>query len=222
MKKIFYLIFIAIVLGGCAANLRPSWIVDGDRHLERYKRSFLIYGHGEITERHFLSALEEINKSGNLNLIEKAWLTRMALQVAVLKDMEEEDYLKIAAVSRVPENENFFAFLKGDITGVEIKNLPKQYRDFGHAFLTGDALKCGKAIASIKDEPVSRLIAAGIAVNNGIESEAIIQTAVDTASANGWKMALIVWLERLAAFYDAAGEAAKAGNIRRRIELIRE
>lgn len=221
MRKIFYLICIAIIMGGCAVNPRPSWIATGERHLERFKNSFLTYGHGELAERHFMSALEEIKKSGNLDLIEKAWLTRMALQVAVLEEMDEKDYLETAAVRRVPENGNFYIFLKGDISEVEIKDLPEQYGDFGRALFMRDVLKSGKAMEAIKDEPVSRLIAAGIAVKSGIESETIIQTAVNTASVNGWKAALIIWLERLAAFYDAAGEGGKAGDVRRRIELIK-
>lgn len=221
MRKIYYLIFIAIILEGCAINLRPSWIETAEIHLERFKAGFLTEGQGRIVEKHFMRAAEEIKKSGNLDILEKAWLTRMALQTAVLKEMEEGDYREIAEINPVTENENFLTFLKGDIPNVEIEALPKQYREFGRALLTGDAIKSGKAIASIKDEPVSRLIAAGIAVKSGIESEAIIQTAVDTASNNGWKMALIVWLERLAAFHDAAGENGKAEDIRRRIELIR-
>lgn len=221
MRKIYYLIFIAIILGGCAINLMPSWITTAEIHLERFKAGFLTEGQGRIVENHFLRAVEEIKKSGNLDVLEKAWLTRMALKTAVLKEMEEGDYREIAAINPITENENFLTFLKGDISEVEIKVLPEQYREFGRALLKGDALKTGKAIASIKDEPVSRLIAAGIAVSSGIESEAIIQTAVDTASTNGWKMALTVWLERLAAFYDAGGEVVKAGDIRRRIELIR-
>jgi len=194
VRKIFYLIWVAIILGGCAVNTRPSWIITGERNLERFKDSYFTYGHGEISDNYFQRTLEEFKKSGDLDLMEKAWLTRMALQVAVLEEMEEKDYLEISGVRQVPENENFFIFLKGDIAEVEIEALPEQYVDFGHALLTGDVLKTGKAVASIKDEPVSGLIAAGIAVHKGIESEAIIQAAVNSASVNGWKSALTIWL----------------------------
>jgi hypothetical protein len=40
------------------------------------------------------------------------------------------------------------------------------------------------------------------------------------ASRNGWKMALLAWLERLKSFHEAAGDAEKASAIRSRIDLI--
>jgi hypothetical protein len=48
----------------------------------------------------------------------------------------------------------------------------------------------------------------------------ILRTAVETASRNGWKMALLAWLERLKSFHEAAGDAEKASAIRSRIDLI--
>ncbi|MBN1626179.1 MAG: hypothetical protein JW944_06610, partial [Deltaproteobacteria bacterium] len=143
MRKIFYLIWVAIILGGCALNTRPSWIITGERNLEGFKKSFFTYGPGEISDNYFKRTLEEFKKSGDLDLMEKAWLTRMALQVAVLEEMEERNYLEIAAVRQVPENENFFKFLRCEISEVEIGVLPEQYRSFGRALLTGDVLKTG-------------------------------------------------------------------------------
>jgi hypothetical protein len=43
---------------------------------------------------------------------------------------------------------------------------------------------------------------------------------VETASRNGWKTALLAWLERLRSFYEAAGQNEKASSIRSRIELV--
>jgi hypothetical protein len=222
MKKLFCLVSFILLIQGCGFNQKPGWFINSSNKLETFKANYLSGAETSVTETNFEEAVEEIKKSGDLDLLQKAWLTRMALQTAVLKGMEEGDYRKIAAVKPFPENDNFYAFLKGDISAVDLKLLPEQYREFSGALLKGDVPKTGKAIASMKDEPVSRLIAAGIALHGNIESEAIIQTAVETSSINGWKMALIAWLERLAAFYDASGGAGKATEVRRRIELIEE
>jgi hypothetical protein len=222
MKKIFCLVGFILLIQGCGFSQKPAWLINSSSKLETFKTNFLLGAEPSVTETNFAEAIEEIKKSGDLDLLQKAWLTRMALQTAVLKDMEEGDYRKIAAVKTFPENDNFYAFLKGDISAVDPKLLPEQYREFSGALLKGDVLKTGKAIASMKDEPVSRLIAAGVALRGNIESEAIIQTAVETCSINGWKMALIAWLERLAAFYERAGETGKAAEVRGRIELIEE
>ncbi len=97
--------------------------------------------------------------------------------------------------------------------------LPEPYRPFWTALRNGDAVKAAAAITAI-DDPLSRLIASGLAVRHGLETEAILRTAVETASQNGWKRALLAWLERLKSFHEAAGDAEKASAIRSRIDLI--
>jgi hypothetical protein len=220
MKKIFYLICFILVISGCGFKQRPSWIIDSGQQLESFKNNFLTGTEPSGTELNFRKAIEEIKKSGDLDLLQKAWLTRMALQGAVLKEMDEGDYRNLANLQPVRANENFYLFLKGDIAAVNIELLPEQYRKFLKTLRKDDIIKTGQSIASIKDEPVSQLIAAGIALRLNLESEAIIRTAAETASGNGWKMALISWLARLSSFYETAGEADKAAEVRRRIDLI--
>jgi len=220
MKKILFVVCLILLFAGCGFSQKPPWLIKSSKGLETFEANFLSGAEPSVTEANFAVAVEEIKKSGDLNLLQKAWLTRMALQGAVLNEMEEGDYRQIAAAGQVPANENYYMFLKGNISELDIKLLPEQYREFSGALLKGDVLKTGKAIASMKDEHLSKLIAAGIAVRSGIESEAIIQAAVETASINGWKMALIAWMERLAAFHGAAGEAGKATEVWQRIELI--
>jgi hypothetical protein len=211
-----------LVIGGCSQKNSPSWIVTSNQQIERFKESFLTTGQTTVTEAYFRKALEEIKKSGNLDLIEKAWLTRMALQVAVLQEIDGGDYRKIADVKPVPANENFFLFLTGNFSTVDNSLLPVQYKGILSALREGDLIKTSKAISSIQNEPVSQLISAGLALRQNMVSEAIIQTAVDTASQNGWKAALLTWMERLVSFYEASGEVAKSADVRRHIDLIKE
>jgi hypothetical protein len=168
--------------------------------------------------QHFKKAVEEIKKSGDLDLLGKVWLTRMALQVAVMDEPEDGDYPKIEAAQSVPANRNFYLFLKGD-AAADGALLPAQYHTFLPALHGGNATEAGAAAAKIGD-PLSRLIAAGLTIRRHPENEALLRTAVETASRNGWKRALLAWLKRLGAFYEASGEAAKAAAIRQRIDLI--
>ncbi len=221
MKKTLFLICFALMITGCSFKQRPSWVIGGEQQLNLFKSSYLTDTDDLRAESHFKNAIEEIKKSGDLDLLEKAWLARMSLHGAMLKEIEEGDYRQIADVRYVPENENYFRFLKGEISAVDIGLLPKQYKKFSVALLNGDVSKIGQAIASMKDEPVSQLIAAGIAVRSNLESEEIILTAVETASVNGWKMALLTWMERLSGFYETTGMSGNAAEVRRRIELIK-
>jgi hypothetical protein len=220
MKRILCLLFLFLLLGGCGSKPMPEWILAGNQQIETFKRDFLTGGQPIVTERHFQKAVEEIKKTGDLDLLGKVWLTRMAVQGAVLGEIEEGEYWKIAASQSVPANRNFYLFLTGDPAAVDGALLPAQYRSFLKALRGGDVAKTEKAIAAMGDDPLSQLIAAGIAVRRHLESEAILQTAVSAASRNGWKRALLAWLERLRSIYEVSGDTAKAAAVRQRIDLM--
>jgi hypothetical protein len=220
MKKILSLLFLLLLMAGCGSKPAPVWIAAGHKQLETFKQDFLTGREPAITEIHFRRAVEEIKKGGDADLLGKAWLTRMALQVAVLREPEEGDYLKTEAAEAVPANRNFYRFLKGDTATVDVSLLPEPYRPFWIALRSGDAAKAAVTIAAIED-PIPRLIAAGLAVSHRLENDAILQIAVETASQNGWKRALLVWLERLKSSREAAGDAAKAAAIQSRIDLMK-
>jgi hypothetical protein len=217
MKKILCLLLFLLPLAGCGPKPIP-WFAAGHQQMENYKTDFLTGRAPIVTDMHFRKAVEEIKKSGDLDLLGKVWLTRMALQVAVLDEPDEGDYSRIEAVQSVPANRNFYLFLKGDAAAAG-ELLPAQYRTFLPALQGGNATETEIAVAKI-DDPLSRLIAAGLTVRRHAENEALLQMAVETASRNGWKRGLLAWLKRLAVFYEASGEAAKGAAVRQRIDLI--
>ena len=220
MKKLFFFLLPLLLLTGCGAKPAPLWISSGHKQLESFKQDFLTGRDSSITESHFRKAVEEIKKGGDADLLGKAWLTRMALQVAVREELEEGEYLKIESVEPVPANRNFYLLLKGDTGQVDVSLLPEAYRPFWKAFLSRDATKAAASIAAIED-PIPRLIASGLAVSHRLENDAILRTAVETASRNGWKRALSAWLERLQSYYEAAGDVKNASAIRARIDMMR-
>ena len=220
MKKLFFFLLPLLLLTGCGAKPAPLWISSGHKQLESFKQDFLTGRDSSITESHFRKAVEEIKKGGDADLLGKAWLTRMALQVAIREELEEGEYLKIESVEPVPANRNFYLLLKGDTGQVDVSLLPEAYRPFWKAFLSRDATKAAASIAAIED-PIPRLIASGLAVSHRLEDDALLRTAVETASRNGWKRALSAWLERLQSYYEAAGDVKNASAIRARIDMMR-
>ena len=64
------------------------------------------------------------------------------------------------------------------------------------------------------------LVMTGILVRHGYETGELLSGAAETASRQGWKRALLVYLGRLQIFYEQRQEGAKADKIRQRILLI--
>ena len=219
MKKVYLLPLLFLLLADCGSKPAPAWLATGHKQLETYKQDFLSAREPVVAELRFKKAITEIKRSGDLNLLAKALLTRMALQIAVLEAPDEGDFARVESAQPVPANRNFYLFLKGDLADVDGDLLPSQYRPFLMAFRRDDTAGTGKAVAGIKD-PLSRLIAAGLSVTHHIENETILLATVEAASENGWKRALLVWLKRLQSSYEASNEPGKADLIRRRIGII--
>jgi alkylhydroperoxidase/carboxymuconolactone decarboxylase family protein YurZ len=220
MKK-FLWIAVFLLLAGCGTT-KPaaSWLSAGNNQLDNYKRHYLS-GQDKIAAIEFNEALREIKKSGDLELLARAHLIRMAMQTAMLQEPVGAEYLKIEAAQSSPANRNFYAFLQGEIAQVDDKLLPRQYLGFIAALKRQDAGERLRAIEKL-DDPVSRLIAVGILVRLGQDNEALLQKAIATASAEGWKKALLAYLTRLRAYYEGKQERSKALSIEQRIDLIRD
>ena len=219
MKVIYLLLFAALLPAGCGSKPAPAWLTTSHKQIETYKQDFLSARNPAVAELRFKKAETEIKRTGDLDLLGKALLTRMALRVAVLEAADADDYLKVESAQPVPANRNFYFFLRGDTAEVNEALLPTQYRPFLASLRTGDAGKIGKAITAIED-PLSLLIASGIASVHNVETESILLAAVDAASHNGWKKALLAWLKRLENFYVTADDAARADSVRRRIAIV--
>ncbi len=217
MSKILCLLVLLLSLSGCGPKAAP-WLSEGYQRLENFKTDFLTGRPAAVTEAQFRKAAEEIKKSGDLDLLGKVWLTRMALQIAVLAEPEEGEFSRVDAAEPVPANRNFLRFLRGDPAAEEAL-LPERYRGVLPSLRGGTTSELSVIIEKL-DDHLSRLIVAGIAVRGNRESEPLFLLAVETASRNGWKRALLAWLKRLESFYGASGEAAKAASVRRRIEVI--
>jgi hypothetical protein len=219
MKKLICLIAFGVLFIGCGSKPAPEWTNAAFNQLDNYKKNYLM-GKDQMAERHFSKAIEEIKKSGDLDMLATAYLTRNALQVAVLEVIDDREYLRIDATQPLPQNRSFHKFLKGDLGRVEEKQLPGQYQDFFMAYRRGRLVDVTGELSKMED-PLSRLIAAGFLVQQDKCDEECLKITIDTASKNGWKKALLAYLERLQTFYETKKEMEKATIVRNKIELIK-
>ena len=78
----------------------------------------------------------------------------------------------------------------------------------------------GKAMHRTGDEPLSRLVAHAVQLRTGGITPAGIAAAVDIASAQGWRRALLAWLGVQLKRAEDAGDSETAARLRRRMDLV--
>jgi hypothetical protein len=218
MKKIIYLLVCLFLLAGCSSKTVPGWIKTSHTQLESYKKHFL-QGKDRYAEGNFRKTIEEMKTGGDFNLLQIAYLTQYALQVSVLETFDDKEYRRLAAIEPNPENTHFHAFLRGAFDRTDELSLPSQYRPFLRACNQSKQMVVNDAIAGMED-PLSRLIASGLAVQQGRYNEQTILTAIQTASEQGWKKALLAYLKKLRDLYASTDLRKKAEEVQQKMDLL--
>ncbi|MDQ5987208.1 MAG: hypothetical protein CSYNP_02945 [Syntrophus sp. SKADARSKE-3] len=224
MKKalIIQILLAGLILGlltGCStAPPVHDWTMKGYNRLEDFKKYYL-EGRTSIAELHFNRAVDEIKKSGDLDLLGRAYIIHMAMEVALLEKAQDQAFLKVDAVEPNTANHNYYVFLTGPPNLVQEILLPDPYQALIKPLAQGRTKDLAGIIANITD-PASRLIAAGVCIERGHVDEAILTTAVETASRQGWKKALLVYMDKQRVYYSGIGQQDKAAAILKKIELL--
>ncbi|MCX7636028.1 MAG: hypothetical protein N2Z74_09845, partial [Syntrophales bacterium] len=127
MIKGFFVLLLMAFLAACGGGqVIPDWTVTAYNRLEDFKKAYL-EGDVRIADLHFRKAVEEIKKSGDGEILAKAYLTRMAVERAALDPVGEEGFLKADAVTSSAENRSFYNLLRGRFDVVQADVLPPQY-----------------------------------------------------------------------------------------------
>lgn len=219
MKRSLCFLVCLFLLAGCGGKAVPQWVKTSHAQLDHFKNHYL-QGRDRQAETSFHAAVEAIKFSGDLHLLQVAYLTRYAVNRAALEDFDDLEYRRLADVAPHAGNAHFHAFLKGSFDRVDEQALPPQYRPFLRACRSANPSQADQAIFAIED-PLSRLIASGLALQAQCYQEKTINEAIRTASEQGWKRALLAYLKKLQAFYAARGDRAGAEFTRRKMDLIR-
>ena len=220
MKKMLPLMVVLFICACGSLMPVPDWKDKAGRYLEEYKTSFLA-GRELSAEPHFAKATREITAGNNMRLLAIAYLTKYALHAASLEHFDDSEFLKIERLEPDAADMAYCLFLQGNFAAVDANLLPARYAGLLKAAARRDAALAAHEISAIGD-PLSRLVAAGVWVNHMPYDETILQTAIDTASANGWRRPLWAYMEKLHAYYLEGGDKSKAQTVKNRIELLKK
>lgn len=204
---------LALALAGCGSRpAAPAWQMEAHASLERYQQAWLA-GATRAAQADFARARQALAATGRPELVARAELTRCALQVASLafEPCAGFEALRVDA----SEAERAYAdYLQGAALGPEaVQRLPAQHRAAAARSLDAAGLR------AIED-PLARLVAAGVQLRTGRASPQTLAVAVETASQSGWRRPLLAWLGAQASAAEQAGDAAGAAQLRRRMALV--
>jgi hypothetical protein len=160
----------------------------------------------------------EIARTGRIDLLARAELMLCAARVASLEFETCEGFEKLRVDAAAPERA-YADYLAGQVQSEAIALLPPAQRGVAAKGASDES-----SAASVKEieDPLSRLVAAGVLMQAGRVTPAVVTLAVETASAQGWRRPLLAWLgvQRMRA--EKAGDSTAAERLRRRIEIIEQ
>ena len=204
---------LALALAACtSAPPAPDWRMSAQQSIERATKAYL-EGNARVESAEFARAKTEIARTGRADMLARAALARCAAEVASLVQTPCAAYENLRADAPKAE-QAYAAYLAGVAT--DVASLPAQHRAAARA--TTD-LQAAAAVKTMTDA-LPRLIAAGVVFKRGQASPALIDTAIDTASAEGWRRPLLAWLGVQLQRAEKAGALDEAAKLRRRIRLV--
>lgn len=200
------------LLAGCASGpVPPGWQMNAQASLKDFIEAYFA-GNERLATRDFARVRADIASTGRIDLLARAELTRCATRLASLELDPCTGFDRLAEDAAAPEKA-YAAYLAGRWQGLDAALLPPQHRRIVAGGSDNPAL-------SEIEEPLSRLVAAGVLFRLGRLSPAGIAAATETASANGWRRPLLAWLGVQAQRAEAAGDRETVARIRRRIDLV--
>lgn len=211
MKTHAAFLTLLLLLAACAnAPTAPGWQAGAHDGLQRFTASYL---KGESrADGEFDAARAQLASTGRPDLVARAELTKCAVAVASLV-MEPCDGFERLRADAAPAERAYADYLAGHVTPAEVPLLPEQHR------AAASGREDPGVLQAIVD-PVARLVAAGVMLRMGRASPQTVQTAVDTASREGWRRPLLAWLGVQLQRAEHAGAKDEAGRIRRRMTLV--
>ena len=194
----------------------PDWKMTAQSSVERFQAAYL-NGNALVEQTEFRRARSQVAGTGKLDLVARIELLRCAARVASLA-FEDCAGFEALQADATDADRAYAAWLAGKAQAADVALLPEAQRAAASA---SSDTAAASAVAAIK-EPLSQLVAAGVLLRSGRATPELLDTAVATASDQGWRRPLLAWLgvQRLRA--EQAGDAQAAQRIARRMAIVEQ
>ncbi|MGK5010120.1 hypothetical protein [Janthinobacterium sp. MDB2-8] len=217
MSRLTIAALLSTMLAACSSGPPvPDWKMNAQSSVERFQAAYLS-GNALVEQTEFRRARSQVAGTGKLELVARIELLRCAARVASLafEDCAGFDALRADANDT---DRAYAAYLAGQVQPADIALLPEAQRAAASA---SSDTAAASAVAAIKD-PLSQLVAAGVLLRASRATPDLLDTAVATASDQGWRRPLLAWLgvQRLRA--EQAGDTQAAQHIARRMAIVEQ
>lgn len=198
----------------------PEWQLNAHGAAERALQAYLT-GNQRVEAAEWTRARQALASTGRADLLARAELLRCAAQVASLAMPLTCEGFATLAVDAAPAEKAYARYLEGQgLQAGDTALLPESQRATAQALMSGQGLVSQQAAVVSNADPLSSLVAAGVLFRAGRAGPQVVAGAVNTASAQGWRRALMAWLTVQAEQAERAGDAPLAEQARRRLALM--
>jgi hypothetical protein len=202
------------LLTACSSGPRlPDWQLNAAGATERATSAFM-EGKTAVAEREFGLARNQVGSTAEPALAIRVELLRCAVQVAALVFEECAGFTPLQPDATAAD-QAYARYLAGRATPSDAALLPEPQRAVAGAASDTAAASAAAAI----NDPLSRMVAAGALLRANRATPELVTTAINTASAQGWRRAVLAWLNVQLQRAEQAGDSAEADRLRRRIKL---
>ena len=212
MKTLFFSVVVMWLVACSSTPKSADWELEAKGSMDRAVAAYL-EGNSRVEAAELARARAQLSRTGRADLLGTAELLNCAIRVASLV-FEPCAGFETLRQDATPGQIAYANYLRGQAQPQDIALLPAPQRALANPGGSGGAGTPGVA------DPLSRLVAAGVLLQTGQASPAVITQAIDTASAQGWRRPLLAWLGVQAQRAEQGGDAAEAARLRRRIAII--
>lgn len=210
----FAAILSAALATACSSGPRvPDWQLNAAGATERATSAYM-EGKTAVAEREFGLARNQVGSTAQPALAIRIELLRCAVQVAALAFEECSGFTPLQPDASAAD-QAYARYLAGRATPADAALLPEPQRAVASASSDTAAASAAAAIS----DPLSRMVAAGALLRANRATPELVTTAINTASAQGWRRAVLAWLNVQLQRAEQAGDSAEAERLRRRIKL---
>jgi hypothetical protein len=169
-----------------------------------------------VAQAEWLKAKQEASRTAQPEQVARVILAQCALRLASL-DMGACEELTPLVPDLSPSLRAYHRYLQGQITAADLPLLPPAHQAVAQRLLAQTEVT---AVIQAMSDPVSKLVAAAVALRSTQAQPSLLALGVDTASQQGWSRPVLAWLGAYKLWAEQTGHTSLTEQLQRRMALL--